>query len=213
MLVVLAIIITITSVALVSQSSFNKTLVLANTAYDIALTLRSAETYGLGSRAANISATTIVKTGYGVNFQRATPGVFTFFADTSPGPSASNCHGLPIIGASSPSARPGNCVYDSGERVLDYTLGNRITVSNFCAFISGSWSCAHANGSSYPGTLSSLDIVFARPNPHAFMSVSGAYSASITQACIIVTSPQGVSRFVSVLSSGAVVANASPCPP
>ena len=51
MMVVLAIIVTITGVTLTSQTSFNKTLVLANTAYDIALTLRSSQTYGLGSRA------------------------------------------------------------------------------------------------------------------------------------------------------------------
>ena len=41
LLIVLAIIATVTTIALSSQSNFNKTLILANTAYDIALTLRS----------------------------------------------------------------------------------------------------------------------------------------------------------------------------
>lgn len=210
MLVVLAIIITITSVAIVSQSSFNKTLVLANTAYDIALTLRSAETFGLGSRVAAATA----NTGYGVHFEASTPGVFTLFADVSPGPSSSGCHA--IADTTRPDARPGNCRYDSGsgERVLDYTLGNGITVSNFCATTGGSAQCKTAVGGA-PGGLTSLDIVFARPNPQAFMSTSGSYSASITQACLVVSSPQGGEgdeRYVAVLSSGQILANATSCP-
>ena len=46
MVVVLAIITVISGVVLSDQTSFNKTLVLANTAYDIALTVRSVETFG-----------------------------------------------------------------------------------------------------------------------------------------------------------------------
>ena len=49
-MVVLAIVTSITAIVFTSQNSFNKTLILANTAYDIALTFRSAATYGLGGR-------------------------------------------------------------------------------------------------------------------------------------------------------------------
>ena len=80
MLVVLAIIVTVTTIALSSQSAFNKTLILANTAYDIALTLRSAENFGIGSRALYRTA----NAGYGVHFQRGTLGSFILFADTAP---------------------------------------------------------------------------------------------------------------------------------
>jgi prepilin-type N-terminal cleavage/methylation domain-containing protein len=208
LLVVLAIIITITSVALASQSSFNKTLILTNTAYDIALALRSAETYGLGSRAVQ----GVDNTGYGLDFNAATPGSFTFFADTFPGPSSFSCHGLPAAGADAPDAKPGDCVYETsqGEKITDYTLGNGITVSDFCAFAFNSWSCVHSNGNN----LTSLDIVFARPNPQAFVSVNGSYSISlpVTRACLVVSSPQGGQRYVSVAASGAITANASSCP-
>ena len=81
-MVVLTIIVVITTVVVASQSSFNKTLILVNTAYDIALTLRSAETYGLGSRAFG----GVVNAGYGLNFQSGTPQSFTLFADTYPAP-------------------------------------------------------------------------------------------------------------------------------
>ena len=207
LLVVVAIILIVTSLAFVSQSSFNKTLILANTAYDIALTLRSTETYGLGSRSLAGGS----NTGDGLNFDATTPGSFTFFADVSPSPStAPGCH--QTSDPSAPDARPGDCVYqeDQGEKVTTYTLGNGIVVSNFCAYSLGVWSCAHSGDE----TLSSLDIVFVRPNADPFMSVNGLYSTAfpVTQACIALSSPQGGERFVSVAASGAITANALSCP-
>ena len=180
-MVVLAIIVTITSVVLTSQSSFNKTLVVANTAYDIALSLRSAATYGLGGHAISM-----LPTGYGMHFERSTPGSFTLFADTYPAPSASSvCHS-----ATDPStldAQPGNCSYDSEQdlTVTRYTLGNNIVISDFCAFSSGAWSCADALG----GTLTALDIVFARPDSDPFMSINRSYSAisPVTTSCLKVS--------------------------
>lgn len=111
LLVVLAIIGIIMVIVLTGQSSFNKTIILSNTAYDIALTLRDAESYGLGSRATAVTA----NAGYGVHFQNASPGLFTFFADSFPAPNASNCHGLPVGGASAPNAQYGDCRYESGK--------------------------------------------------------------------------------------------------
>ena len=208
LMVVLAIIIVITAVAFASQSNFNKTLILANAAYDVALTLRNAETYGLGSRVAGTATT---NTGYGVDFSKGTPSSFTLFADSYPAPSTNSvCH--PIADPTAPNAQPGDCAYEAsqGERVTGYMLGNGITVSDFCAYAASAWSCAHANG----GSLSSLDIVFSRPNAEPFMSVNGSYSSRfpVTAACIALISPQGGARFVSVASSGEITANAASCP-
>lgn len=208
LMVVLAIVMTIAAVVFTSQSSFNKTLVLANTAYDVALTIRSAEMYGLGNRAIG-GATNI---GYGIDFQKAVPGIFTLFADTYPSANAANCHGLPLGGAGAPNAQVGDCVYEivQGEKVSDYTLGNGIRIQDFCAYYgNGTESCAVAHG----GSLSSLDVVFARPSPNPFMSVNGLYSSAfpVTAVCITFSSPQGGSRFVEVLLSGEITANATSC--
>lgn len=205
LLVVLAIIITITGVVLSSQSSFNRTLILANTTYDVALTLRDAETYGLGSRVTTSGAS---NAGYGLHFQKSTPGIFTLFSDiNSASGAADNCH--PVADSSTPNARPGNCVYDAAmsERVLDYTLGNGITVTNMCAFSSGAWSCSS-------GSVTSLDIVFSRPDSDPKMSVNGTYNSSfpVTAACLTLSSPQGGSKFVRVEMSGSITANATSCP-
>ncbi len=204
LLVVLAIIVTLMTIVFTSQSSFNKTLVLANTAYDIALTLRSAESFGLSSRASGSTA----NVGYGVHFQAETTGSFIFFADTDPPVGGGGlCH--PIIGdPTGPGATPGDCVYTSSSdyKVNDYTLGNGIYVKDFCAY-SGSWSCASTG-------LISLDIVFAQPNPTPSISTNGSYSAALTKACLVLASPSapgGPYRYVSVESSGQITANASSC--
>ncbi|MCX6786308.1 MAG: type II secretion system protein [Candidatus Kaiserbacteria bacterium] len=182
LLVVLAIIGIIMSIVLTSQSSFNKTLVLTNTAYDIALTLRNAENYGLGSRAAN----TISNAGYGVHFQ--TGNSFILFADTSDGQS---CVNMP------PDCKLGDGLYTAGDAppVQTYTLNNGITISKICA----DTSC----------NISSLDVVFSRPNPDAHIN---GYNSSYAKACVVVMSPQGDEKYVSVASSGQITANATQCP-
>lgn len=208
LLVVLAIITAITGIALSSQSGFNKSLIVANTAYDIALALRSAETYGLSSR---VAEGTILDAGYGLHFDKSTPSSFVFFSDLHPISSEiSPCH--PSSGTSAPDAKPGDCAYqaEEGERVTTYTLGNGITVSDFCAYAGGAWSCATSGA----GALSTLDIVFARPNPDPFISTNGTYSAAspVTSACLTITSPQGGARYVSIVASGSINANATSCP-
>lgn len=206
LMVVLAIIVAITAVVFTSQSSFNKTLILANTAYDIALTIRSAETYGLGGRAIST-----LPLGYGIHVDRAIPRSFVLFADTYPAPSiASVCHAT--TDATTLDAQPGDCAYQPNQDVAvsNYVLGNSALISDFCASVSGNWSCAVSHG----GGLATLDIVFARPNPDALMSMNGVYSSvsPVTDACLTISSPQGGFRFVSVSSSGRITADAVSCP-
>lgn len=197
LLVVLAIIIAITTVVLTSQGSFNKTLLLANTAYDIALTLRSTEILGIGTLASGATA----NAGRGAHFEKITPDSFSLFADTSPPASCS-----------APNCKPGDRKYAAGQDTLvqKYTLGNGMKINDFCArsAATGVWSCARTNGSG----LSSLDIVFARPNPDAFIRVNGNPDAPYTSACLTITSLQRGARFVNVASSGGITANASSCP-
>lgn len=197
LLVVLAIIVSIMGVVLTSQSAFNKTLLLANTAYDIALTLRFTESLGVGTLAAGTTA----NAGRGIHLDRATPHSFILFADISP--PSSTCT------TSTPDCKPGDKVYTAGSDTLSqtYTLGNGMTVSNFCARDGGNnWQCASN------GPLTALDIVFARPNPDAFIRANGDPNIPYTSACIAVRSLEGVLRFVSVAPSGSITANAPSCP-
>jgi len=188
LMVVFAIIITITGVVFTSQSTFNKTLILTNTAYDVALTLRSAETYGLGSRVISGAS----NAGYGIHFDKGT-NTFILFEDSS----GSSCHTSQSGYSSGPDAQPGNCIRDSSsEDVKTYTLGNNITVSDLYAGIT---------------PVTSLDIVFARPNPDPSVRANGSTAPIYNSACIALTSPQGGMRFVRVISSGQITTNATPC--
>lgn len=198
LLVVFVIIVSIMSVVYTNQGSFNKSFVVSNTAYDIALSLRNAETYGLGSRALGST----VNAGYGLHFEKTSPTGFSLFADVSP---AATC--------SKPDCKPGDNVYTVGSDSLvrTYALGNSVTISDFCAMRSGTWTCAVAHGG-YLGGLSSLDVVFARPNPNPLISTNGAYSTSITSACLKLSSALGTSRYVSVSFTGEITPTATSCP-
>jgi prepilin-type N-terminal cleavage/methylation domain-containing protein len=186
LMVVFAIITVVSTVVITSQGTFNKTLILSNTAYDIALAMRSAQTYGLGSRAVG----TIVNAGYGLHFQSNPSNSFIFFADISPPPAS----------CSQPNCKSGDRVYTNGSDSLvqTYTLGNGMTITKLCV----DSTCS----------LLTLDIVFERPNPNAHMSADGNYGASYAKACITVTSPHGGEKYVSVAKSGQIDANATSCP-
>jgi prepilin-type N-terminal cleavage/methylation domain-containing protein len=208
MLVVLAIIITITAVIFAGQSNFSNTILLTSTAYDVALSMRDAETYGLGTRAQG----GVANAGYGLDFSAATPTTYTLFADDYPPAGGTNaCHTLPTNGASAPNAYPGDCVYGSGDAAVStYTLGNGVTISNFCAAgSSGSWSCANST----TNKLTKLDIVFLRPNATPFISENGTYNAAsaIARACITVSSGAN-SRYITLAASGQIIASATSCP-
>lgn len=203
MLVVLAIIGVITAIVFTNQGAFNKTAILTNTAYDVALSLRDTENYGLGGRAVGDTSS-----GYGVRFSLGTPKSYIVFADTYPAPSPSSpCH--PVTDPTVLGSQSGNCAYDTGQDVSvgTYTLGNNITVSDFCAHSSGGWSCAAGGGG-----FSTLDVVFARPNPDPFIGTDGAYSSLLTEACVTLAAPEGSSRSITITGAGGIIINQTACP-
>lgn len=204
-MVVFTIITMMLLVAVVSQSTFNKTLILSNTAYDVALTIRTAQVYGLGT-----IAQSALNTGYGVHFDNTSNRTFTFFIDSLPVlPTATACHPN-SNGQSAPDAKPGNCYYDgdaSGEKLQTYTLNNGIRIKDFCVKNSG-WHCATDSIS----PITSVDIVFARPNPDVSIGSSGSYSASNSAVCILLESPHGGNpKYINVGTSGAITASLNAC--
>ena len=194
MVVVLGIISLVTTIALTSQSSFNKTLILANTAYDIALTFRSAESFGLSSRALGSAA----NAGYGLHFQLGAPDSFILFADIWP----------PVdLSCTRPDCKPGDNIYSLEDKLVQtYELGNGITIADFCA-LSDQWQCQST------GALSALDVVFSRPNPDANITAnSSTFVTSYAKAFLVIKAQNGASRFVSVAASGEIIAEAPGCP-
>ncbi len=198
MLVSLGIIVIITAIVLLGQSNFNRSLVLVDTAYTIAFTVRQAQTLGLSSRKFG----TIQNAGYGVHFASGAPTAYELFADTIPSAPGNNQGGI-CLGHSAQEgadAKPGNCIYDSGERVNAYNLNRGFTIASFCG--KDGAGVSRCSGS----YLDSLDITFLRPNTQA--SIVGMHAGvpiDLVSASIHVSSPDGSQeRCVNITKVGQV---------
>lgn len=206
MIVVTAIIGILSIIVFVGQADFSRSLLLANTASDIALSLRNAQVYGIGSR----STGGVRNAGYGLYFASANPASFIFFADTDPAPSMTSCH--PTNKPNSPAAQPGDCAYTSALDTLvqTFTLNNGMKIDNFCVYENTGAKYCVSEG---PSLLTQMAIVFTRPNTSALIRAgTGGWFGGVWQnACIRVASPQGTTRSILVTQTGAITKTAS-CP-
>lgn len=78
LLVVTGILVVITSIILASNASFGGTVILRSLAYDMGLSIREAQTYGISVRQ---TTTGTFGAGYGVHLQTSSPTTYVFFAD------------------------------------------------------------------------------------------------------------------------------------
>ncbi len=149
MLVVVAIIVIVTSLALAKNSQFNNTILLSDTAYDISFSIRQAQVYGLSVReftGSGISSTFSV--GYGVYFSANTPSQYTLFVDIDR-----------------------DHLYQNPPDAIEQSiiLRNNYKIATLCGSRSGTETC----------DLSSLAVAFERPNPDTFMSSGGVAYDSV----------------------------------
>lgn len=202
MLVVLAIIVVISAVVITGQSSYNQTLLLTDTTYTVAFSIRQAQSYGLASRSFG-GAGAEQSVGYGLRFSSNFPNQYFFFADTSnallPIPAACEV-GTP----GTPEWKPGNCRYDgAGDSIIQtYAFSRGYTIGKFCGKNgSGPLVCSTTDA------LQNLNIVFMRPNPIAVITGTrpGATSVPFTCAEVYVNAPTGgAERTVRVSSLGEI---------
>jgi len=191
MMVVLIIIVVITMVAVTGQTTFNRSLLLTDTAYTIAFSIREAQTLGLSSRVAS----GVYNAGYGIRFSTANPSSYLLYADTAPA-APGNSRGGVCDGhtepSSSPDSHPGDCMYDAtatpAELIRTYTLNRGFTVYRFCGTLveDGEDICSGL-------TFETLDITFMRPSTNATLiaHVAGALPVALSDATIYLRSPDG----------------------
>lgn len=199
LLVALGILLIITTIVVTGQSNFNRSLIVTDTAYTVAFSLRQAQSLGLSSRKFG----TTQNAGYGVHFISGTPTSYTLFADVEPA-APGNSQGGACSGHGATTgldAKPGNCIYDSvNEKVTLYSLGKGFYISSFCGADSGG--TQRCSGS----YLDSLNISFLRPNTQA--NIVGVRSGTIiplTSATITISSPDGTqTRCIKVTKVGQV---------
>ncbi len=205
LLVVGAIIIIVTSLFLVRQSSFDSSTVLRSLAYSVALSMRQAQVYGIsvsGVGTAQASCPngsyangTCYAPAYGLYFTASPNTIYILFADFN-----------------------NNGRYDTGEDVQAFTLNNAYKVSEICAIKSAQLgSTKHCSGThdTSGNPISTLSVIFRRPNPDACISTDkdpGVCGPSVPQVFsggyIQITSAGGTTRSVTVSNTGAIVVQA-----
>lgn len=203
MMVVLIIIALITTVAVTSQSTFNRSLLLTDTAYTIAFSIREAQSLGLSSRVAN----NYYDAGYGVYFSTVTPKSYVLFADTSPvspgvDPSENPyCAGHTQRTSTSPDAHPGNCIYDPSanptELIRTYSLNRGYTIYKFCgrALVGGAERCSSSD-------FETLHLSFMRPSTDTviFGRMSSGNLIPLADATIYLRAPDSPAERCIVVS-------------
>ena len=211
MMVVLGIIVIITTVALVGQSSFNQTLILTDTAYSVALSLREAQSYGLSSKV--FAASNFVQNaGYGIRFSG--PSSYTMFVDSYPLEPGSTLGGICVghdAAIGRPDARPGNCLYDpQADRdglVQNITFTRGFTIGAICG------NDGTALKRCYGSDFDNLDIVFQRPNTvSTIIGKRGSTYLKFTSASIEILAPGGAAQRCVTISQAGQITVVPTCP-
>ncbi|MEI7720214.1 MAG: prepilin-type N-terminal cleavage/methylation domain-containing protein [bacterium] len=147
LLVVLAIISIMTFVLLVQQSKFDSSTVLRSLAYNVALSVRQAQVYGVSVKESSLG-TSVFAQAYGLYFNpAASPNSYLLFADAN-----------------------GDQRYTSSpdETVTTFKINNTYKVAEVCVIKSdGTRRCSGGDDSSGAGTINTLTVLFKRPNPDA----------------------------------------------
>jgi prepilin-type N-terminal cleavage/methylation domain-containing protein len=201
MIVVLTIIATISTIALTGQNAFNRTILLTDTAYSVALSIREAQSLGLSSRAFG----GYQNAGYGVYLASASPTTYRIFADVSHAAAApTSC---PTADPNAPESNPGNCLYDgTSEDAQTFLFSKGFVISDFCG-IDDSNSTVCASSAAANAKLLSLHILFLRPNTEAIITglLSNSSLATLSNATIYIKEPSsGNTRCVYVSQVGQV---------
>ena len=151
LLVVLGIFIIITAVVLARQNRFSSDILLTDSAYQVAISVRQAQVYGLSVRGSNTGGSTLdYQTGYGLHFSTPVPLTsYSFFPDLD----ENGTLGVTSDGVNESSA--------SGFSTL--TL-NKARISDVCGTTFGSPVCLSSRNINF------LDIVYIRPNHAAVIT-------------------------------------------
>ena len=174
LIVVVAIFGVITVIVLVGHASFRSSIILGNLAYDVALSVRQAQSFGLGVRGFG-TGTEQFNVAYGIHFDSGSNNSYILFVDQNR-----------------------NGQYDGVSELIQlFTLARGYTIGNFCGgFSTGGEKCGPLN-------LNFLDIVFDRPEPDALF-LSSATTDIYNSARISVHAPQGGERNIIIGVTGQI---------
>lgn len=201
MMVVLTIIVLISGIVINGQSAYNQSIILTDTAYSLAFSIRQAQSFGLASRGRLVNGNVYSNVGYGVRFVEGSN--YLIFADVA-GPALVHEAYCPQGTANTPDQKRGNCRYDgtsTDQIVENFTFNRGFTISEVCGkYPNGLYNC----------WITSLDVVFRRPETGAVLS--GTELEMFTCAEIHVRAPAGTATRIVRVSQLGEVSVGQPCP-
>lgn len=176
MLVVVGIVAIVSGLVLVNNNRFGGVAILQNLAYDMALSVRKAQIYGISVARFG----TVFAPAYGMHFQSSSPTGYVLFADVlTPRNGVYDC----------PAPGTGNCELMQATSII---TGYKINTL-----------CATPSGGSETCGLSTLDITFQRPEPDAYIRATELPGLN-ESARIVLQSPQGITKSVTVEVNGQI---------
>jgi prepilin-type N-terminal cleavage/methylation domain-containing protein len=205
LLVTLTIFSILTGVVLFNQQKFNSTILLTNLAYDTALTIRQAQTYGINIKEFNTgqggnNSSRFVP--YGVHFNRSSSDKsFVLFADIEYDKISNNPgDGLYLVSDLTNCSATNGCV-----NIKNITRGNKISAICAGAVPKGKNTCVDILDRPFD-SLNDLSISYKRPNPNAIIRYNGmAAGGDLNVVTIILAGADGESfRKVRVWVSGLI---------
>lgn len=183
LLVTITIFVILTGVVLFSQAKFNSTILLTNLAYDTALTIRQAQTFGINIKNFNVLGADKF-TPYGVHFDMSANKSFILFADLDSTLVNNQTVSDGLYDSSTPGGQAPDLTLcqDTMGCVNRYNITRGNLIDSLCKD-TGNGSCFGDPDKS----VNSLDIVFQRPNPDALITANG--STVLTSARIVLKNP------------------------
>jgi Tfp pilus assembly protein FimT len=189
LLVVCGIMVIVTSLILANNNEYGGQVLLQNFAYDVALSVRQAQVYGISVQRFGTGSSSVFSAGYGVDFNMSTPSTYNIFAD------AVNPNGLYDC------TQPGvSCELVSAE-----AINRGYSISKLCA--------PAGNDAATCTSVSRVDVLFLRPEPDALITSCGSScstscllngSACAASARVVLQSPRGDTMSVSIQANGQI---------
>ncbi len=171
----------VSGVILANNSRFGGVIVLENLAYDMGLSIRQAQVYGIS--VARFGQNTF-SAGYGIHLDLSSPQTYALFADVYPSPDGD-----------------GMFEASQGELVQAVNLNQGYRITDLCI--------TPASSTEVCGQTSSVDILFKRPEPDAWISAGGNSCTLGTASCearvrVVVQSPRGDTMNIVVDANGQI---------
>lgn len=175
LLVVVGIFSLLSIVTISSNAAFGERITLETLAYDVALSVRQAQVYGIA----------VQRFGTGGDFNRG----YGMHFDVSSGPASASYQLFADTLA-------GNGTYDDGELVQETTIRGGYRIIDLCVRAHGA--------SSEDCTISELNILFKRPEPDAYIRTEDPEASTYELGRIRVESPRGNRADIVVELSGQI---------